>query len=432
MTPRPAHDEPVAWLESLDMLGMKFGLERMRALLALLDHPERIAAIHVVGTNGKSSTTRMAARALGASGRRTGAYTSPHVTGWRERIEIDGRPVSDVDFGAALRRVRAAADALGAAPGDGVTQFEVLTAAALVAFRDAGVDTAVIEAGLGGRYDASNVLPDDAVVALTNVSLEHTDLLGDTEAAIAAEKLAVATPGSDRVVFGRLAPAADAAVTAIAAEHGLVAWRSGRDHDARTREGGVVVRTPFGEHDEVALRLRGGFQRDNLALAVASVERLLGGRLTQAAVAAAAAATVPGRMELVPGTPAMLLDGAHNPGGMAALAAALPDALPQRPRVAVLSVLGDKDVAAMTEALAGAVDMVVATASSHRRAVSPEAVRAAAGGAGIESVIAPFAAGGGRRGARGGRARWCRDRVRVALPPRRAPPEARGVGGRGP
>ncbi len=403
MTPRPAHGEPVAWLESLDMLGMKFGLTRMRALLARLGHPERIAAIHVVGTNGKSSTTRMAARALSASGRLTGAYTSPHVTGWRERIEIDGRPVSEEDLAAALAHVRAAADALGSPPDDGVTQFEVLTAAALVAFRDAGVTAAVVEAGLGGRYDATNVLPDDAVVALTNVSLEHTDLLGDTEAEIAAEKLAVATPGSDRVVLGRLSPAADVAVTAIVAERGLAAWRQGRDHDARACEDGVVVRTPFGEHDPVRLRLRGGFQRDNLSLAVASVERLLGERLAPAAVAAAAAAIVPGRMELVPGAPAVLLDGAHNPAGIAALAAALPDALAQRPRVAVVSVLGDKDLAAMTAALAGAVDLVVATASAHRRAVSPEAVRAAARDAGVESVVAasPQAAIGTARAAAG-------------------------------
>src|SRR3954469_9619215 len=177
----------VAWLESLSPWPATFGLGRMRALLDQLGQPERAyPAIHVVGTNGKSTTTRATAALLRGQGLRTGAYASPHVRGWNERIQIDG---ADAGFEAAVGRVRAAAEHTGA------TQFETLTAAALAAFAGARVDVAVVEAGLGGRLDAPNVL-DARVVVLTNVSLDHTDVLGDTREGIAAEKLAVITPGA--------------------------------------------------------------------------------------------------------------------------------------------------------------------------------------------------------------------------------------------
>ncbi len=182
----------VDWLESLSPWPEEFGLGRMRALLAELGEPQRAyPAIHVVGTNGKSTATRRAAAFLGREGVLAGAYTSPHVAGWSERVQVDGR---DADLEQALERVRPAAVRLGA------TQFEVLTAAALAEFAEAEVEVAVVEAGLGGRLDATNVLA-APVVALTNVSLDHTDVLGETREAIAAEKLAVVAPGST-VVLG--------------------------------------------------------------------------------------------------------------------------------------------------------------------------------------------------------------------------------------
>jgi len=166
----------------------------MRELLAELGEPQRAyPAIHVVGTNGKSTATRRAAAFLAREGLSVGAYTSPHVSGWTERIQVDG---ADADFEAAVERVRGAAERVRA------TQFETLTAAALTEFSAAGVDVAVVEAGLGGRLDATNVL-DAGVVALTNVSLDHTDVLGDTRELIAREKLAVVTPGAT-VVVGEL------------------------------------------------------------------------------------------------------------------------------------------------------------------------------------------------------------------------------------
>jgi dihydrofolate synthase/folylpolyglutamate synthase len=180
----------VDWLESLSPWPEEFGLARMRALLTELGEPQQtFPAIHVVGTNGKSTATRRAAAFLAREGLSAGAYTSPHVSGWSERIQVDGY---DADLEQALGRVREPAERLGA------TQFEVLTAAAFAEFAAAEVDVAVVEAGLGGRLDATNVL-DARVVALTNVALDHTDVLGERREQIAAEKLAVVSPGATLV-----------------------------------------------------------------------------------------------------------------------------------------------------------------------------------------------------------------------------------------
>src|SRR5213075_2981736 len=182
---------PVDWLESLSPWPEEFGLGRMRALLAELGKPQRAyPAIHVVGTNGKSTATRRAAAFLAREGLSVGAYTSPHVSGWAERIQVDGE---DADLEAALSRVREPAERLAA------TQFEVLTAAAFAEFAAAEVDVAVVEAGLGGRLDATNVL-DARIVVLTNVALDHTEVLGDTREEIASEKLAVVSPGATLIV----------------------------------------------------------------------------------------------------------------------------------------------------------------------------------------------------------------------------------------
>src|SRR6476620_4091075 len=183
------------YIESLELMGMQFGLDRMHALMDALGHPEqRFDAIHVVGSNGKSSTVRFCEALLEAQGVRTGAYSSPHITTFRERIRVGGEMLSEEAYARAVLAVRDAA-------GKKVTQFEALTAAALLAFAQADVEWAVIEAGLGGRLDATNVLPRSRVQVLTNVALEHVELLGHTREQIAAEKLAV-VPEGGVVVFG--------------------------------------------------------------------------------------------------------------------------------------------------------------------------------------------------------------------------------------
>ena len=342
------------YLLSLELFGMRFGLDRMRRLMTALGSPqERFGSVHVVGTNGKSSTTRMIAAILHRHGLRAGAYLSPHLVSFTERIRVEDRDVDGDRFAAAvLRAARAAAKVDRTLDeGDRVTQFEALTAAAYWLLTDEGVEAAVIEAGLGGRYDATNVIP-SRVQVLTNVGLEHTRWLGPTIVDIAAEKLAVVRDGSTLVVGPGLHPDAMELAHAVA-----------RDRRAR------LVVAP--EDPGVETRALGGFQRRNFAVARAAAEAYLG-EVGEAAVHAAAASTlVPGRFQVVAGEPVTVFDGAHNPGGMAALAEALRGFLDGRRLVAVVSVLDDKDAAGMLRELLPLCSEVVFCANANRRALSP-------------------------------------------------------------
>jgi dihydrofolate synthase / folylpolyglutamate synthase len=317
----------VDWLESLSPWPEEFGLGRMHALLTALGDPQRaFPAIHVVGTNGKSTATRRAAAFLGREGLLAGAYTSPHVAGWSERVQVDGE---DADLAEALERVRPAAERIGA------TQFEVLTAAALAEFAEAEVEVAVVEAGLGGRLDATNLLA-AAVVALTNVSLDHTDVLGETREAIAEEKLAVVTPGAT-VVLGE--PEWESRARALGATAVVNAKDVGRAAAeaflGRTLEGEVEIR-------------------------------------------------LPGRFEQVGED---VFAGAHNPAGVAWLL----ERLPRQDYVVVASILADKDAETMLAALAPTGRTLVATSSRNPRALPADelARRAAPFFEAVESVADP-------------------------------------------
>ncbi len=338
-------------LLSLELFGMKFGLERMHALLTELGSPqEAFGSIHVVGTNGKSSTTRMAAAILEAHGVRTGTFLSPHLTTFAERIRVGDADLEPDAFGAAVERAAAAAAVVDRtlSGGERVTQFELLTAAALAELAARGVDVAVVEAGLGGRHDATNVLP-SRVQVLTNVGLEHTRWLGPTLLHIAREKLAVVRPGGTLVV-GMLTPEVDAEAVATA-----------------ERMGARLVRVGVPEAAAALL----GFQRTNFAVARAAAEAYHGS-LDPARVALAAAhVEVPGRFQTVAQAPRTIVDGAHNPSGIAALAAALDDAVLERPLVAVVSILDDKDAAGMLRALLDRCTAAVFCASSNPRALPP-------------------------------------------------------------
>jgi dihydrofolate synthase/folylpolyglutamate synthase len=312
------------WLESLSPWPREgFGLERMTALLDLLDHPERTYdAVHVVGTKGKSTAARTIAALLRAEGRSSAAYTSPHVAGWGERLETDA-----AGFEQAIRRVRADAEVLDA------TQFEVVTAAALVDFAERGVDVAVVEAGLGGRLDATNVL-DAGVVLLTNVGLEHTEVLGETRGEIAREKLAVAH---------------DEAVVVLPDEEftPLVAGHEVRLGGARVAAEAYLGH-PTDAHVEVSLA---------------------------------------GRLEVRDGE---VRDGAHTPEAVEWLLERLP-----RPHdyVVVASILADKDAEAILERLARAGRTLIATRSSSERALPAAEVAAQARAfAEVEEVPEPAAA----------------------------------------
>jgi dihydrofolate synthase/folylpolyglutamate synthase len=313
----------VEWLAGLDPWPEEFGLERMERLLAALGNPQRsYPAVHVVGTNGKTTTTRMAEALLLGDGLRAGAYTSPHVTGWAERIRVGGE---EIDLERALARVRPEAERVEA------TQFEAVTAAAFASFAEAGVDVAVVEAGLGGRHDATNVLG-APVVVLTNVSLEHTEVLGRTRETIAAEKLAVLRPGATAVL-------------------GEPEW----EEAARAAGAAAVVVT-------------GG---SNLALALAAVESFLG-RLVDPLPAERL--ELPGRLERAGEAPREIRDGAHNLAAVGYLLARVPSA----EYVLVVSILEDKDARSMLAALSALGRHLVATTSSSERALPAADVAAAA------------------------------------------------------
>src|SRR5437763_708243 len=347
----PARAE--AYLRSLELFGMRFGLDRMQRLMTAMGAPQRrFASIHVVGTNGKSSTVRMAAAILERHGLRTGAYLSPHLAGFNERVRIGERDLDEDAFAAAVERAAHAAALVDRtlAEGDRVTQFEALTAAAYGELAARGVDVDVIEAGLGGRYDATNLLPSRAPV-LTNVGLEHTRWLGPTIADSAEEKLAV-VPDGGCLVAPKLHPDAEAVAQRVVAE------RSAR-----------LVRAP--ESTGEPLRALGAFQRSNFALARTAAEAFLGSLDERAVERAAAEVEVPGRLQAVGREPLVLYDGAHNPAGAEALAAALPEVVGSRPLVAVIGVLDDKDAAGMLRSLLPLCSGVVFTRSMNPRSLSP-------------------------------------------------------------
>jgi dihydrofolate synthase/folylpolyglutamate synthase len=351
------------YLLGLELFGMRFGLDRMHKLMTALGMPQRrFASIHVVGTNGKSSTVRMTAAILRRHGLRTGTYTSPHLRSFAERIEVDERPVSGAEFGAAVARAAHAAELVERTldSDDRVTQFEALTAAAYHELARRRVEVAVIEAGLGGRFDATTVIP-SKVQVLTGVSLEHTRWLGPTIADIAGEKLAV-VPDHGCLVAGDLHPEADDVARRVVDE----------------RHAGLVkVSRPAADP---LLRARGAFQRENFALARAAAEAFLGRELDEAAVRAAAAEVeIPGRLQVVSEAPRVVYDGAHNPSGALALAEALPEVVEERPLTAVIAILDDKDAAGMLAALLPLCERAVYTRCANPRSLSPATLESLAG-----------------------------------------------------
>jgi dihydrofolate synthase/folylpolyglutamate synthase len=331
----------------------------MRALCAELEWPQRrYRTLHVVGTNGKSSVTTMAAALLAGAGLHAGACVSPHVSRWAERTRIDGAEVVPGAFAAAVARVAAAIAAVEPELGEGerITQFEAAIAVSFVAFADAGVDVAVVEAGLGGRLDATNVI-DSTATALTSVGLDHVQFLGSTVLDIAAEKLAVLREGTT-LVTGRLEREVAELAAATAAE----------------RHAELIVAPPL---PAAALPERMvPFLARDAAVAVALAEIVAGGLAAEAIAAAIGATRLPGRAELLAGDPPWIADAAHNQAGAEALAEALPALAGGRPVVACLSLLSDKDAAAIAAALAPGIHQCVCTAADPGPAMGRPGSRA--------------------------------------------------------
>lgn len=381
----------------LDELGraLTFGihpsLDGIRALAEVLGHPERaFRVVQVTGTNGKTSVTRMAAALLGAHGVRTGAYTSPHLVDYEERVEVDGRPVSRAVFAAGVsaaldaaeRLAAAASEALGVGVGSAsFTEFELLTAAALKVFRDRAVEWTVLEVGMGGRWDATSVTsPEVAVV--TGVALDHTDRLGSTREEIAADKAHVIKPGSV-AVLGPGCAGVEHVLLTRARTVGAPTVRVGQGEDdvawlVRSRPRGLaepLVVDVFGAertYRGVALRAP-SYQAPNVATAIAAAEAALG-PLDEAAVQAAfAGVRLPGRFDVLDPEIPLVVDGAHNPDAAAVLAEAVRELMPSGP-IVVLGVMADKDAAGIVSALVPVASGFVCTRSVSSRALDPEAL----------------------------------------------------------
>jgi dihydrofolate synthase/folylpolyglutamate synthase len=336
---------PDDYLNSLEPVGWRLGLERMRKLTTALGLPQhRFASIHVVGTNGKSSVTRMTAALLEAHGVSAGASVSPHTERWAQRTLVHGEEVAPEAWTAAVEQVARAAEGVNRTleEREAVTQFEAATAASFAALANARVQAGVIEAGLGGRLDATNTIP-SKVTVLTSIGLDHTEWLGETEVEIAAEKLAVLRDQTT-LVLGE-----------VSDEVRELAEATARERGAR------LVLVPPEPEFAVELRAPGEFQRRNFAIACAAAAAFLGRFDRDLAAQVAASVTVPGRLERIAEQPPVFVDAAHNPAGAAALATSLPLIAERRPVVACLAILADKDAAAMVAALAPALERAVCT-----------------------------------------------------------------------
>jgi len=368
------YQQAVTYLDGHIRLGGKPGLHRMNDLLDHMGRPdEGYPIIHVAGTNGKTSTSRLATLILVAHGLTTGTHTSPHLQKVEERLAINGRFATADEFALAMSDVAAFADLREARGSEPSTYFELTTASAFTFFADQAVNAAVLEVGLGGRLDATNVV-DAEVCVVTSIGVDHSEYLGEDIASIAAEKVAIAGPNSI-LVTGPLPDAALDVANDKSRELGIHHRRFGVDYSLGESQRGVggwmaTVHGAEDDYEEVFLPLHGKFQLINLTMAVAAAEAMLGGKLDSEAIqSSAAAATMPGRMEPLSTSPLVLVDGAHNADGIYTLVESLLEEFPTTRWQLLFGVMGDKNVELMIERLKPVLDGVITTAVDDKRAV---------------------------------------------------------------
>ncbi|MFD3657189.1 bifunctional folylpolyglutamate synthase/dihydrofolate synthase [Streptomyces sp. NPDC058620] len=362
---------------------------RIAALMDVLGEPQRAyPSIHITGTNGKTSTARMIEALLNAFDLRTGRYTSPHVQSITERISLDGAPIEAERFVDTYEDIKAYVDMVDAQQDIRLSFFEVLTGMAYAAFADAPVDVAVVEVGMGGTWDATNVI-DASVAVVTPISLDHTDRLGNTPAEIAGEKAGVIKQGATVILAQQPVDAAQVMLKKAVEVDATVA-REGMEFGIVTREiavGGqfLTLRGLGGEYDGIFLPLYGAHQAHNAAVALSAVEAFFGigaeqsGSLDIEAVRKAFASVAsPGRLEVVRSSPTVVLDAAHNPAGARAAADGLTEAFSFSRLIGVVGTSGDKDVRGLLEAFEPIFAEVVITQNSSGRAMDADELAAIA------------------------------------------------------
>jgi dihydrofolate synthase/folylpolyglutamate synthase len=361
---------------------------RIDRLMDVLGQPQRsYRAIHLTGTNGKTSTARMIDELLRGFGLRTGRYTSPHLASMTERIVLDGEPVADGVFADAYAEIEPYLEMVDDGADMPMTFFEAVTGLALAIFADAPVDVAVVEVGLGGTWDATNVL-DAGVAVITPIALDHTELLGETVAEIATEKAGIITADATAILASQPVEAA-AELIRRASEVGAAVAREGLEFgvlERRLAVGGQLLRIQGlgGVYDEVFLPLHGAYQAQNAACALAAVEAFFGAGAASGPLdldivrAAFAAVRSPGRLEALRSAPTVLVDASHNPAGMQATVEALAESFDFRHLIGVVAMLAGKDVRSALEILEPALDEVVIAQNSSSRAVPADELAAVA------------------------------------------------------
>jgi dihydrofolate synthase/folylpolyglutamate synthase len=365
-------------------------LDRIRAVCDLLGEPQAAyPVVHLTGTNGKTSTARMIDALLRGLGLRTGRFTSPHLESMTERITIDGSPLTPERFVEVYSEVMPYVDLVDARSPNPLSFFETVTAMAFAAFADAPVDAAVIEVGLGGTWDVTNIV-EAAVAVVTPVGVDHSRLLGDTPAEVAVEKAGIIKPGSVAVLAQQELEVAEVLLRRVA-EVGATVAREGIEFGVSQRAPGVggqliTVSGLGGTYEDVFLALHGAHQAHNAACAIAAVEAFAGGKALDGGLdpetvrAALADVTSPGRLEIVRRSPTVILDAAHNPHGARAVAQAIQEEFAFSPLVGVLGVMADKDVAGVLEAFEPVVSTIVCTQNSTARAMPAESLGEIAAG----------------------------------------------------
>jgi dihydrofolate synthase/folylpolyglutamate synthase len=367
----------LAYLDAHIGQGMKPGLERIKTLLEMMGHPEEgYPIIHVAGTNGKTSTSRIVTAVLAAHGLNTGTFISPHLQRVEERIGVNGRQATPEEFAQAMSDVAGFADIFESRGTDRLTYFELTTAMGFAWFSEMAVDVGVVEVGLGGRLDATNAARGEVAV-VTGIDFDHTEFLGDSIAAIAAEKLAITKHGAT-LVTGPLPPEALDIATMVADEQSARHFAYQRDfllEGSSQAVGGWLCQVSGveGDYDDIFLPLLGRHQVLNMTVAIAACEALLGRALDGDALRRGLeTVTSPGRLEPIDSNPLLVLDGAHNRQGFSSLARALDESFEPRRWVLLFASMKDKDVPGMLEEMAGRVFAAVVTSSGADRSYPPE------------------------------------------------------------
>lgn len=384
-----SYAEAVRYLESLHRFGIHLGLERMEAILEKLGNPQdSLKVIHVGGTNGKGSVVAILSSVLKEAGYTVGIYTSPHLVDYTERFQINFEAISQEDFAAQVEKVRPVVEEVRKGSLGEPTEFEILTAMAFNYFKEKNVNYLVLEVGLGGRLDATNVVKAPLATIITNVELEHTAQLGETIEKIAAEKAGIIKPGVP-VITAASGPALEVIQQVAKEKNALIFPFSAERFKLKNSnlEGVVMIDKTY---RELHLSLLGSHQFQNGAIVVKTCEVLMNKGVTlfkDYYKRGFKKAFWPGRFEIVRQEPIVILDGAHNPAAAKALAAATKHLLKERPVTLVLGVLEDKDYSSMLQELVPVATRIIATAPEIPRALKPEALAQAISALGKEAII---------------------------------------------